>query len=104
MVKKGDLYVFVDQNGKLSLSVGYEHFPGSQTSIKIGAKRFVTRDRNGNFSSAAQLVNMMGDGTAVVTRYMKWPYRHYVDDEFVTYGLNTSVTVAKWLIKNGDIR
>jgi len=101
---KGDLYVFVSQGGGVSVSVGYEHFPGSQTSIKIGAKRFDTRDRDGDFGNSAQLVRLMRDGTSVVTRYMKWPYQHYLDDDFVVYGLGTSVTVANWLIKNGDIR
>lgn len=104
MIKKSDLYVFVYQNGRLSVSVGYEHFPGSQTSIKIGARRFDTRDKDGDFSNSAQLVSLMGDGAPVVTRYMKWPYQHYVDDEFVAYGLSTSVAVAKWLIKNGVYR
>lgn len=104
MIKKGDLYVFVYQGGRLSVSVGYEHFPGSQTSLKIGARRFDTRDKDGDFSNSAQLVNLMSDGAPVVTRYMKWPYQHYVDDEFVAYGLTTSVAVAKWLIKNGDYR
>lgn len=103
LIKKGDLYIFVKQGGKVLVSVGDEHFPHSQTSIKIGSKRYDTIERDGFFGNGAQLVNLMHNGTPIVTRYMKWPYRTWVDDEFNAYGVNTAVQVARWIIAKGEM-
>lgn len=103
LVKQGDLYVFVKADGKVLVSVGDEHFPGSQTSIKIGAKRFDTTERDGFFTTGNQIVSLMRNGTPVVTRYMKWPYRSWIDTEFTAYGLDTAVHVARWIIKKGEL-
>jgi hypothetical protein len=80
-----------------------EHFPGSQSSIRIGSRRFDTRQRDGYFPSAPQLVQPMKNGTPVVTRYMKWPYREWIDKEFVSYGFDTAIHAARWILKNGDL-
>lgn len=103
LVYKDDLYVGVYGNGRLTFSVGDEHFPGSQSSIRIGARRFDTSQRDGYFPNAAQLVQLMKNGTPVVTRYMKWPYREWNDKEFVSYGFDTAIQTARWILKNGDL-
>lgn len=101
-ITKGALFIRVKPNGKTALAVGDDNFPGSQTSIKIGQKRFDTMERDGFFENAGHLAGLMRNGTPVVTRYMKWPDRHWIDDEFTVYGLDTAVQVARWLVKNGD--
>lgn len=103
VIHKGDLYIFVKPGGKILVSVGYDHFPSSQSSIKIGAKRFDTSERDGNFAHGAQLINLMHNDVPIVTRYMKWPYRTWVDDEFRAYGIGTAVQVAKWIIAKGEM-
>lgn len=103
-VTKGDLYIFVKSDGRLLVSVGDEHFPNSQTSLKVGSKRFDTTQRDGFFANGKQIVAAMRNGTPVVTRYMKWPYRSWVDAEFDAYGVETAVQVARWLIKKGDFK
>jgi hypothetical protein len=102
-IYREDLWVGVYGNGRMTFSVGDEHFPGSQTSIKIGSRRFDTGQRDGYFGNAPQLVQLMKNGTPVVTRYMKWPYREWIDQEFVAHGLGTAVQVARWLVKNGEL-
>lgn len=103
LVYKDDLYVGVYGNGRLTFSVGDEHFPGSQSSIRIGSRRFDTGQRDGYFPNAPQLVQLMKNGTPVVTRYMKWPYREWIDKEFVSYGLGTAIQAAHWILKHGDL-
>ena len=103
LINKGDLYFFVKPGGKVSVSVGVDHFPSSQTSIKIGARRFNTMQRDGNFANGSQLIGQMRNGTPVVTRYMKWPYRTWVDDEFTAYGVSTAMHVARWIIAKGEM-
>jgi hypothetical protein len=102
LIHKGDLYIFVRPGGKISVSVGNEHFPRSQTSIKIGSKRFDTTEQDGFFANGAQLAGQMGNGIPVVTRYMKWPYRTWIDDEFTAYGVKTSIQVARWVMVKGE--
>jgi hypothetical protein len=100
-VNRGALFIFIYQSGGVKVSIGDEHFPGSMTSIRIGQKRFDTSDRDGDFPQSAAILTAMKDGTAVVTRYMKWPYREWVDDEFTAYGAQAAVRVAQWLMKTG---
>lgn len=100
-VNRGDLYVFVYQSGPIKVSIGNEHFPGSTTSIRVGLKRFDTSDRDGDFSQSASILAAMKDGAQVVTRFMKWPYREWVDEEFDVYGAQVAVKIAQWLLKNG---
>jgi hypothetical protein len=100
-VDRGDLYIFVYQSRPIKVSIGDEHFPSSTTSIRVGAKRFDTYDRDGDFPQSAAILASMKDGVQVVTRYMKWPYREWIDDEFTAYGAQAAVRVAQWLLKNG---
>jgi hypothetical protein len=100
-VNRGDLYVFVYQSELIKVSIGAEHFPGSATSIRVGSKRFDTTDRDGDFPQSTAILTSMKDGTQVVTRFMKWPYRQWVDDEFDVYGAQVAVKVAQWLLKTG---
>lgn len=103
LINKGDLYFFVRSGGKVSVSVGVDHFPSSQTSIKIGSRRFNTMQRDGYFENGSQLIAQMRNGTPIVTRYMKWPYRTWVDEEFTAFGVNTAMHVARWIIAKGEM-
>ena len=102
-VARGDLWIFLYQGGRESVSVGTSHYPSSLTSIRIGARRFDTTDGEGFFQQRA-LIPALKDGTIVVTRFMKWPYKHWVDDEFKLHGAQASLKIARWLLKNGDIK
>lgn len=100
-VKRGDLYLFYSQPGAEWASIGNEHFPGSSSAIKIGTRRYDTTHRDGDFPSSLKIGAQLKDGTPVVTRYMKWPYRTWVDDEYTVHGAQTAIHLAKWLLKNG---
>jgi hypothetical protein len=101
MASKGNLFIFFSGTGKVTISVGDDHFPGSITSIKVGNRRFDTTHRDGDFAQSVAILALMKNGAPVVTRYMKWPYRTWVDEEFSAYGLQSVAEVARWLIKNG---
>ncbi len=101
-INKGNLFVFL-YPGRERVSVGSSHFPRSTSAIRLGAKLFETSDRDGTFSQAA-LIPSMRDGTPIVTRYMKWPYRSYVDEEYELYGIEAALKLTRWLLKNGKIQ
>ena len=103
-VSRGALWVFFRSAGPSIVSVGDEHFPGSVSSIKVGAKRFDTRHQDGIFSNSQQIIRALSDGQPVVTRFMKWPYREWEDDEFNATGFQAASRLANWLLKNGKIK
>lgn len=98
-----DLHVYLTAGGKLSVEVGDTHFPRSQTSIKIGSKRFDTTDRDGGFANGGALVALMRRDTPIVTRHMKWPHRSWIDEEMDAAGLETALQVAKWILVKGKL-
>jgi hypothetical protein len=99
---RGDLYIFFPQGGREYLSIGSNHFPGSQTSIRIGNQRFDTSSRGGNFAQAGA-VSALKDGAMVVTRFTKWPDRTPVDDEFTLHGAQATVVLGRWMVKHAEI-
>lgn len=99
----GDLYLVFRQDGSAVVSIGNDHFPTSMTSIKIGHQRFDTMHRDGEFAQSPKIIGMLRDGTTVVTRYMKWPYRSWVDNEIKLYGADATIQIARWMVKNAPI-
>lgn len=96
----GDLWIYIDHAGKIIVSVGVDHYPGSQTSIRLGSRRFDTLDRDGDFSQSLSIIQAMKDGQIIVTRFMKWPYRQWIDQERVLYGSQATIAMLRWTIAN----
>lgn len=95
-----DLWLFADQTGRIKVSVGHENFPGSQTSIRIDSRRFDTLDRDGDFPQSSEILKQMKDGRTLVTRYMKWPYREWIDVERTLYGTDATLQLLTWSARN----
>lgn len=95
-----DLYIVL-RPGREFVSIGTDHYPGSATSIKLGAKRYDTVERDGDFSQ--NLVPVLKNGTKTVTRFMKWPYRSWVDDEFTLYGVEETLAIGRWMLRNAQL-
>lgn len=98
---KGELWIFFPQAGGAFVSIGTDHFPGSQSSIRIGARRFDTMNRDGNFNQRA-ILPLLKDGTIVVTRFMKWPHRSWIDDEFKLHGVQATLALGRWMVKHAE--
>lgn len=95
-----DLWLFADHNGRIKVSVGYKHFPRSQTSLRIDARRFDTMDEDGNFPQSAEILRQLKDGRTLVTRYMQWPNRHWIDVERTLYGAEATIQLLTWSARN----
>lgn len=103
-VHRGDLWVSFRSAKTGLVSIGNEHYVGSVSSIKVGPRRFDTSDQDGNFSNSAQIIALLKDGQPVVTRYMRWPYRTWIDDEWDATGFQAAAKLAVWLLQNGKFK
>jgi hypothetical protein len=95
-----DLWLFADHTGRIKVSVGYDNFPGAQTSLRIDSRRFDTLDNDGDFPQSAEIVRNLKDGRTLVTRYMKWPYRSHIDRERILYGAEATIQLLTWSARN----
>ena len=100
LVRKS-LQILINQAGVATIFVGQKHFPSSLTSIRIGQLRIDTTDQDGRFEQSPKLIPLLKDDVTVVTRYMEWPNRIWVDDEFKLTGASASLKLARWLLING---
>jgi hypothetical protein len=94
-----DLWIQMSNQGQALVSVGTKHFPGSVTSLKVGKTRFDTMQRDGYFlrAQSSQIVSLLNKGTSTSTRFMKWPYRSWVEEEFEPFGVTGIIKILKWV-------
>jgi hypothetical protein len=101
-VVQGPLQVVLDKNCRALVAVGSDHFPRSESLVRIAQKKpFVTADASGMFSAAAsaQIVSALRDGSLITTRYMEWPYRSWKDDQIKSQAFKEAAQYACWAIK-----
>lgn len=100
-----DLWILIQGNGKEIVSIGDEHFPRSIVSLRINKSKPITTSSqyDGNYSSpvSKKIIKQLldDDSEMVTTRYMKWPYREWEDNEIGLYGFNEAYSYIKWAIK-----
>jgi hypothetical protein len=104
-LSKYDFWIFVYDDGREIVSIGNEHFPGSSVILRIDkGKPFSTLSKNdGNFygTVSKRIIKQLLDDNSEMftTRYMKWPYREWVDERIGLYGFNEAYSYIKWAIK-----
>ena len=76
---EGDLWVFLT-NGRYSVSVGSDHYPGSQGGLKIDNSSAIY-GYEGEFPKPSSVIERLKKGKIAYTRYKKWPYEYNKDGE-----------------------
>lgn len=98
-----DLYVFVYPKGRVTVSIGREHFPGSTVALRVDqmAPATATAKDDGNFSAqaSARLIKQIASAKTLTTRYMKWPYRSWEDQTWELYGFNETYKYITWAVE-----
>jgi hypothetical protein len=82
--------------------VGSDHFPRTPSLIRLdGGKPIATADKDGMFSAEAsrRLVSAFRKAKRAMTRFQRWPYEGYVDDEIALTGLPESMDYVCWAMK-----
>lgn len=100
-----DLWIYVYANGKSIVSIGSEHFPGSSVAIRIdgGTPIKASGDNDGDYSPAtsAKIIAQLKKAKTITTRFMKWPYQHWVDQSWDLYGFPEAYQYITWAVKRG---
>ncbi len=76
---EGDLWVFLI-NGRYSVSVGSDHYPGSKGGLRIDNSSAIY-GYEGEFSKSLSIIERLKKGKVAYTRYQKWPYEYNKDGE-----------------------
>lgn len=98
-----DIWLYAYPNGKTVVSVGRDHFPSSTTTIRIDAGQPFTANANedGDFPAAtsSKIIAKLKIGKTITTRFMRWPYRNWVDTTWDLYGFNEAYSYINWAVK-----
>ena len=98
-----DLWIYVYPKKRTVLSIGYEHYPWSTVTIRIDGEAPISTNANsdGNYpiQISARIVQRLKSATSVTTRYMKWPYKHWVDTTWDLYGFNETFEYINWAVE-----
>jgi len=99
-----DLFVFVHGNGKITVIIGHNHFPGSTAAIRIDKDTPMTTSpaNEGTFThgKSAKIVERLKSAKSVTTRYMEWPHQSWVDETWEIYGFNQTFKFISWAVRH----
>lgn len=104
-LRRGDFAVYVGPTGKPSVSVGVENFPGKPISVRLGNEKPISSNaRNGNFdlSSSQKIVSNLSKYESFKTRFMKWPYENWIDQELSSFGFEAAFEYVKWAAQKSN--
>lgn len=94
-----DLFLFMQADGEMRLSVGASRYPGSSIAIRVDDKPAFVANERAAFSGAKakEIVEAIKGGKQVITRYDKWP-QGTNDATFGTYGFAEAVEYLRWAL------
>lgn len=98
---QGELWIFADPSG-VWVSVGTENYPGSNVAVRVdGGKPVGSRRGSDDFDkkTSAQIIAQFRKGQTVVSRYMRWPYKSFVDTEESLFGIGAAIDYVQWAVK-----
>lgn len=99
-----DLWIYVVDKRRPIVSIGNDHFPGSVTTIRIDADSpiSVSAKSDGNFPPEVsdRIISRLRRAKTITTRFMKWPYRSWVDESWDVYGFSEALAYVNWAVKH----
>lgn len=71
------------KNGTPIISIGSDHYPDSNITIRIDKNKPITAPAKAGFSKdqTKAILEQMNKGDAMLTRYNEWPYQHDFDTQ-----------------------
>ncbi|MFM2348280.1 MAG: hypothetical protein RL654_3033 [Pseudomonadota bacterium] len=102
-LKRGALWVFQFKTGRTTVSIGSDHYPGSSVAVRIDnlppIQAPAGKDGNLDTSASGSVTTQLSKGQKFRTRYMKWPYREWVEGEEGTRGFTPAHEYLKWVMR-----
>lgn len=100
--RKG-LWVWAYPNGRLTIFIGGDHYPGTSASIRIDSNSAINSSANGEgvftAAQARSIVQQLTSGSRVAIRHVDWPYRSAVDDSFDLHGFSEAYQYLQWALQ-----
>ncbi|MET1080325.1 MAG: hypothetical protein ABWY06_20115 [Pseudomonas sp.] len=96
-LRKHNISIGIWKNGSHFISVGNDHFPSSDITLRIDKNQPVTAVAESGFTEkqADLLISQMKVGESALSRYQEWPYRANKDKKVELYGFSEA-----WKILN----
>jgi len=87
-LSRGGLTIGIWKDGSHFVSIGYQHYPGSDVTVRIDKNVPITAGENVGFSAAQveAIVDQLQKGEMILTRYQKWPYQTNRDESCPVFG------------------
>lgn len=99
-MSKGELGVYITDNGGVWVSVGHEHYPGTGVKVRIDEKKPESAGEDGWSSDHARaLIQRLKSADKVTTRFQKWPYERHLDKTIVMDGFALAWRYINWAVK-----
>lgn len=93
--KGNNLRVGIWKDGTSFVSIGYEHYPGSNVTIRIDKGKPITASEKPSFTRAQSddIINALKSGKSALTRYQNWPYKNNIDTPIDLYGFTEAWSI-----------
>lgn len=85
MLKRNEDVSVMIMNGKYHVFVGRDHYPRTQSAIKIDNNATIY-GYEGVFKNSPEIIEQMKRGRVVYSRYKEWPYDYNKDNEMSLLG------------------
>jgi len=101
-MKTRELLVILYGNGKSIVSIGHDNYPGSTVAIRIDGEAPIIgpQTNTGDLptTGSTKVIERLKKAKFVTTRYMKWPYKGWVDDTWEVFGFNEAFQFLTWAV------
>ncbi|EPK6501902.1 hypothetical protein RFC90_003842 [Klebsiella aerogenes] len=96
-LSSGNILYVLFENGEDYISVVGDHYPGTESEIRINSTLYSTADQEGTFSKAIgrKIYEKMSDHSTMLTRYTVWPEKTRKITEIKMAGFDAANTVLK---------
>lgn len=86
-ISKEDIAIIIKGDRSYVL-VGKDHYPGSESVVRIDKGTPIKTNNNGVFSldDSRAIIEKLKTGSEIVTRYMEWPNKYNKDKKWEIYG------------------
>lgn len=96
-IKKKDLMVGLWKDGKAFVSIGSDHYPSSQVTIRVDKLQPISAPEKIGFSNeqVTAIIGQLSKGSSALTRYQEWPYKSNIDKPIDLYGFSQALQILK---------
>lgn len=99
MISRGVFSLRIRPDGSRAITIGREHFPGSQISLRVDKNAPISASEETSFSDhqVEEIIKQLQSGSSFVTRYEEWPYQAYIVDTFDLLAFSEALEILQKL-------